>query len=179
MIDRTVRPAPARLDAEILAWPDQDARRRLLAAEGIPRLLLLERGTPPPTDLDRHEDWIWMPASERDVFARLRHLAVRAARSGLASEDLSVADGLLRVGGHRLRLPPVEAALLERLGSPPESLHTREELAEAAWGDAVHERRSLDSRILALRRRLEPLGLEIRSVRGRGFVLTVRAEEAS
>lgn len=174
-----MRTAPARRDAEILAWPDQDARRRQLAEDGVPRLLLLERGTPPPTDLDRHEDWIWTPADERDVFARLRHLAVRAARSGLTSEDVTVTDGLLRVGRHRLRLPPVEAAILQRLGSPPESLHTREELAEAAWAGDAHGRRSLDSRILVLRRRLEPLGLEIRAVRGRGFVLTVRAQEAS
>jgi hypothetical protein len=179
VIDRTGHRAPARPDAEVLSWPDQEARRRQLADDGVPRLLLLERGTAPPPDLDGHEDWIWVPASERDVFARLRHLAVRSSRAGLVADDLAVTDGLLSIGGHRLRLPPVEAALLARLGSPPESLHTREELAEAAWGDAAHERRSLDSRILSLRRRLDPLGLEIRAVRGRGFVLTVRAEEAS
>jgi Transcriptional regulatory protein, C terminal len=179
VIDRTVPGAPARLDAEILTWPDQESRRQQLAVAGVPRLLLLERGHPPPSDLDRLEDWIWVPADERDVFARLRHLAVRSTRSRLVLGDLTVAGGLLRVGGHRLRLPPVEAAILDRLASPPESLHTRGELAEAAWGDDTHTRRSLDSRILVLRRRLAPLGLEIRAVRGRGFVLTARAQEAS
>lgn len=179
MTDLSARAAADHRDVEILAWPDHDTRRRQLASEGAPRLLLLERGTRPPSDLDRLEDWIWLPADERDVFARLRRLAARSTRIDLGSGGLTLTDGLLQVGRHQLRLPPVEAALLARLGSPPESLHTREELAEAAWGDDTRSRRSLDSRVLSLRRRLTPLGLEIRAVRGRGFVLTVPSEEAS
>jgi DNA-binding winged helix-turn-helix (wHTH) protein len=57
------------------------------------------------------------------------------------------------------------------LGEPPIGVRRREDLALAAWGDARRVRRSLDSRILSLRRRIAPLGLSIATVRGEGFVL--------
>jgi hypothetical protein len=74
------RPAPAEAVAtdgiEVLRWPADAARREELVLERRPRLLLVEPGaTPPPPD--GHEDWIRMPADQRDVSARLGRLARR------------------------------------------------------------------------------------------------------
>ena len=159
--------------AEILAWPAQDARRAQLAAEGVPRLLVLEAGTLPPEADDELEDWIWLPADERDVFSRLRHLAARRRRAALDGQTIRVADdGEAWIAGHRLALPAAEAAILRLLAGPPERLCLRTDLERATWGEVPHRRRSLDSRIFVLRRRLAPHGLAIQAVRGRGFVLT-------
>jgi two-component system OmpR family response regulator len=163
--------------AQILAWPAETRRREELRADGVPRLLMLEAGTPPPPVEDDLEDWIWLPADEQNVFARLRHLAARQPHPGLDRTAVQVFDdGLAWIAGRRLHLPPAEAAILRHLSDPPERLCTREELERVAWGGVPHQRRSLDSRIFVLRRRVAPHGLTINAVRGRGFVLT-RAQD--
>jgi DNA-binding response OmpR family regulator len=162
------------VDAEILQWPADAERREELRRAGIPRLLVLEAGEVPPVPDDDLEDWIWLPTDERDLFSRLRDLSSRGARPTLAPGAIAVGDdGTAWIAGRLLPLPPAEAAILRRLADPPERLCTREELHEAAWGDVPHQRRSLDSRVFVLRRRLAPHGLVILAVRGRGFVLTV------
>lgn len=170
------QPVPADAPGvEILNWPAHDDLRAELRARGVPRLLVLAAGTVPPLADDDLEDWIWLPADERDVFARLRHLATRVRTGGLAPDAVTVAaDGVARIAGHHLQLPPAEAAILRCLAEPPEQLCTRAELDRAAWGEVPHVRRSLDSRIFVLRRRVAPFGLAIHAVRGRGFVLTTR-----
>jgi DNA-binding response OmpR family regulator len=58
-------------------------------------------------------------------------------------------------------------ALTERLGA----VVGREPLAQRAWPGGLPTRNALDVHMLRLRRRLEPLGLEVRTVRSRGYVL--------
>lgn len=165
--------APPARGAEIVSWPTDDHRLADLRARGVPRLLVLEAGTLPPPVEDELEDWIWLPADERDLFARLRHLAARRPGRHLAPDSVAIADdGTTWIAGHRLHLPPAEAAILRCLAETPERLRTRDELTRAAWGDVPHRRRSLDSRVFVLRRRIEAHGLAIHAVRGRGFVLT-------
>ena len=175
MSDRHAAPAPPPgAGAEILQWPADAARRDELRRTGVPRLLVLDAGEIPPPPMDDLEDWIWLPADERDLFSRLRDLAGRGAATALAPGTVTVGeDGMAWIAGHPLSLPPAEAGLLRCLADPPERLCTREELHEAAWGGVPHERRSLDSRIFVLRRRLAPHGLAIHAIRGRGFVLSV------
>ncbi|HEX7133068.1 MAG TPA: winged helix-turn-helix domain-containing protein [Iamia sp.] len=175
MTDRRAAPPPVPSPgAEILQWPADAERRDALCRAGVPRLLVLEAGQVPPAPVDDLEDWIWLPADERDLFSRLRDLAGRGARTALAPGAIAVGeDGMAWIAGHLLPLPPAEAAILRLLADPPERLCTREELHEAAWAGVPHVRRSLDSRIFVLRRRLVPHGLAIHAVRGRGFVLTV------
>ena len=168
-------PAPIDHGAAIVAWPTETARRDELAGRGVPRLLVLEAGVLPPEGDADLEDWIWLPADERDVFARLRHLQARARRARLDAETVRAdGDGVAWIAAHRIALPPVEAAVLRLLADPPERLCSRRDLEDAAWGHEPRRRRSLDSRIFVLRRRLAPHGLEVHAVRGRGFVLARR-----
>lgn len=165
--------ASDRPGAEILGWPAEGSRRAELVALGVPRLLVLEPGAVPPDAADELEDWIWLPADERDVFARLRRLAFRRPPAPPEGATVRVgSDGVAWVGGTHLPVPPAEGAILRLLADPPERLCLRDDLAHAAWGEVPHSRRSLDSRIFVLRRRLAPHGLLVRSVRGRGFILT-------
>jgi two-component system OmpR family response regulator len=80
-------------------------------------------------------------------------------------------DGVLRLNGQWVPLPPVEArlmaALLERYGA----VVSREALARAGWPSGSPGRNALDVQMLRLRRRLGPLALAIRTVRSRGYLL--------
>jgi DNA-binding response OmpR family regulator len=79
--------------------------------------------------------------------------------------------GVLRVNGSWVALPPLEArlteALLERLGA----VTSRELLIRAGWPSGAPGRNALDVHVLRLRRRLQPVGLAIRTVRSRGYLL--------
>ena len=61
------------------------------------------------------------------------------------------------------------AALLDRFGA----VVTRDTLADRAWPRGVPTRNALDVHVLRLRRRIAPLGLEIRTVRSRGYLMQV------
>jgi DNA-binding response OmpR family regulator len=157
------------MDVTLLRWP-VDAERRRRLDPGVPRLLLVEPTAAAPVDLDDLEDWIRVPAEERDVQARLANLRSRARRRGRLEPTLD-SDGVVRVGSSWTSLPPVEArltaVLIERIGM----VVSREALAQAGWPEGSPGRNALDVHVLRLRRRLAPVGLVIRTVRSRGYLL--------
>ena len=151
----------------MVRWPLEQEMRSSLASEGRPRLLLLEDG-PPPVVTDPLEDWIKLPADDAEMWARLESLRRRweAPRKPQLDED-----GVLTWAEKWVALSPIEArlatVLLERF-SLMVSHHTLV-LATQAADDA--RRNSLDVQLHRLRRRLAPMGLVIRTVRKRGYVL--------
>lgn len=153
-----------------MRWPVEEARRGDLRAAGTPRLLLVENGAPPPVADDDLEDWIRVPADEVDLHARVENLARRSRSKEDVQPELDD-DGVLRVGTAWVPLPPVEArltaALVERYGA----VVSRDTLGRAGWPDGAPGRNALDVHVLRLRRRLVPLGLAIRTVRSRGYLL--------
>ncbi len=80
-------------------------------------------------------------------------------------------DGLLHHRDAWVSLSPVEqelaGVLLDRFGA----VVTREMLADRAWPAGVPTRNALDVHVLRLRRRIAPIGLEIRTVRSRGYLM--------
>ena len=158
------------MDVVLVRWPAEADRRDRLREAGTPRLLLVEEGAPPPLD-DCLEDWIRVPADDGDVRARMEGVSARL-RLHLAPDvpDLDV-DGVLRFGGEWVSLPPVEArltaALVERFGA----VVGRDALARAGWPEAAPGRNALDVHVLRLRRRLATVGLSIKTVRSRGYLL--------
>jgi DNA-binding response OmpR family regulator len=158
------------MDVVLVRWPVEEERRALLAAEGSPRLLLVEDGAAPPIAVDDLEDWIRVPADEVDLHARVENLNRRSRSRATTLPELDE-DGVLRVGPSWVPLPPVEArltaALVERFGA----VVSRESLARAGWPDGAPGRNALDVHVLRLRRRVAPLGLAIRTVRSRGYLL--------
>lgn len=166
------------MDVVLVRWPDERDRREELRRSGQPRLLVLDDSAPPPTELDLLEDWIRLPADDSDVAARVASLEQRAGEHHGEVPSLDE-DGVLRANHRWVALPPVEArltsALLERYGA----VVSRETLARAGWPDGAPGRNALDVHVLRLRRRLDPLGLVIRTVRSRGYVLEAPPPESS
>lgn len=164
----------------MLRWPEEEDRRTRISREGAPRLLLVRAGEDPPAVADCLEDWIRVPADEEEVRARVDALSVRS-QAHLATDPgdaqpapgVPVLDdfGVLRMNGSWVALPPLEArlaeALLERMGT----VASREQLVRAGWPTAPPGRNALDVHVLRLRRRLHPVGLAIRTVRSRGYLM--------
>jgi hypothetical protein len=157
------------VDVVLLRWPHDRERRDALHRAGLPRLLLVEDGIAPPVTAFELEDWIRVPAAEADLHARMEGLRARLARSA-ALPELDH-DGVLRLDGRWVSLPPVEArltnALLDRFGA----VVSRDSLAKAGWPEGAPGRNALDVHMLRLRRRVSSLALAIRTVRSRGYLL--------
>ena len=166
------------VDVVLVRWPAEAPRRQRLADEQRPRLLLVEGDVDPPEVVDCLEDWMRVPVDDAELGARMRSLTARA-RAHLPEDrpDLDD-DGVLRRGTSWVSLPPVEAriasALLERVGA----VVSREALARAGWPDGAPGRNALDVHVLRLRRRLAPVGLVIRTVRSRGYLLEAAPSES-
>jgi Transcriptional regulatory protein, C terminal len=162
--------ASARVDVVLLRWPAEAPRRTDLARQGRPRLLLVEGEDRPPEASDCLEDWVRVPASELDLRIRLSGLK---ARADLHSARLPFLDddGVLRHGSGWVPLPPVESRLTEALLERYGAVVSREHLAHAGWPEGAPGRNALDVHVLRLRRRINPLGLVIRTVRSRGYLL--------
>jgi two-component system OmpR family response regulator len=158
------------VDVVLVRWPSDEQALDLARKGAVPRLLLVEGGSPPPVVDDELEDWIRVPADEVDLHARVEALDRRLRARAATAPELDD-DGVLRVGGAWVSLPPVEArltgALLARLGA----VVSRDALGRAGWPDGVPGRNALDVHVLRLRRRIQPLGLAIRTVRARGYLL--------
>lgn len=158
------------MDVVLVRWPAEEPRRALLRDEGVPRLLLVENGAPPPRTTDELEDWVRVPADEVDLHARVDNLNRKVqSRSELLPELDD--DGVLRAGPGWVPLPPVEARLTSALIDRYRSVVSRDALAKAGWPHGAPGRNALDVHMLRLRRRIAPLGLAIRTVRSRGYLL--------
>jgi DNA-binding response OmpR family regulator len=157
------------VDVVLVRWPEEDARLQQLRANGAPRLLLLNGESAPPELTDCLEDWIRLPADDQDVRARVAALSSRAAtEAGAPQVD---GDGLLRNRGSWVALSPVEAALAATLVDRFGAVVGRDTLARRAWPNGAPTRNALDVHMLRLRRRIASLGIEIRTVRSRGYLM--------
>jgi DNA-binding response OmpR family regulator len=167
------------MDVTMLRWPEEEGRRSRISLAGEPRLLLVPDGEEPPPVGDCLEDWIRVPAAENEVRARVDALAVRSlahttnGHNGHVPPSGPMLDdfGVLRLNGAWVALPPLEArlaeALLDRLGA----VTSRDLLIRAGWPSGAPGRNALDVHVLRLRRRLTPVGLAIRTVRSRGYLM--------
>lgn len=159
----------------LLRWPLEQERRVRLREEGRPRLLLVESGVAPPAISDCLEDWVRVPADEADISARVDALDSRLRDHGSRVPELDV-DGVLRFDGNWVGLPPVEARLMESLIARCGAVVSRDQLARTGWPDGAPGRNALDVHVLRLRRRIAPLGLAIRTIRSRGYLLEPEAD---
>lgn len=163
------------MDVAVVRWPEEWQRRERLARQQRPRLLVLADGHSPPDSAGCFEDWVLAPADDFEVKHRIRALADRARRHRPDVPTVD-ADGVLRRGDRWTTLPPVEgrlaSALIQRMGT----VVSRDALARAGWPDGAPGRNALDVHLVRLRRRVAQVGLVIRTVRSRGYLLEVASE---
>ena len=157
------------MDVVLVRWPEEDIRLRELRETGSPRLLLLNSESDPPESADCLEDWIRLPADDRDMRARVARLASQSETQQPAPQVDG--DGLLRYRGRWVALSPVESALAITLVDRFGAVVGRDTLARRAWPEGTPTRNALDVHMLRLRRRIAPLGVEVRTVRSRGYLM--------
>jgi hypothetical protein len=160
------------IDVPLIAWPSGEADRRHFAAEGRPRLLVVDTDSVPPTCVDELEDWVRYPVDLVDVVARTTALRQRAERR----QERPVLDqhGLLWRHGQWVSIPPAQSPvmelLIERRGQMVSPFDLRAAyVAGGGSGDAV----ALKAAIARLARRIAPLGLRLHNIPGRGSLLEI------
>ena len=156
-------------EVKLVRWPAESARRDRYRAMGILRLLVVEGGVPAPICSDVREDWVRAPVTDDDLRARVATLRAKAEAHRLPHVD---PNGVLRFAGRSITVSRTETDLLECLVRQFGVLVTREMLRDCLPdrpGGA--SRNALDLHIMRVRRRIRPLGLVIRTVWGRGYLL--------
>jgi DNA-binding response OmpR family regulator len=139
------------------------------------RILALELGA---------DDYLVKPFSVRELVARLRAILRRSARcrpdwTPLALGALAIYPGTMSatIEGVPVRLTTAEFMVLEALARSAGRVQSRETLTYQALGRPLEPfDRSIDTHISNIRRKLclDPgRGLEIKSSRGHGYVLTI------
>jgi DNA-binding response OmpR family regulator len=166
------------VEVAVIRWPGEEERRASMLASQQPLLLLVESG-PPPVDISLIEDWIRIPAPALDVEARLETLRRRFTQVEEPMARLVPrlgSDGILRFGGDWVSLSPLEVRLVSALLARPNAVVTRQALIESGWppqgeGRPNPRRNTLDAHMLRLRQRLPAVGLTVRTIRSRGYML--------
>ncbi|SRR6266540_3429838 len=166
----TVAPYGPDMEVELVRWPSDASRLHDLRESGAPRLVLVAASSRAPMPTDDFEDWVRLPATDEDIRLRVDVLRSRLQRD---REELPVLDasGLLHFRGTTMPLPPMEIRLVSAFLARYGAVVGRDQLTTAGWPGERVDRNVLDVHILRLRRRLTPLGLVIRNVRNRGYLL--------
>lgn len=181
MSDTTSAPTtvPAALPhVEVLHWPTQERRRRLLASLGEPRLLLLAPGSTPPSVIDDLEQWIPEAADPVAIVRCVTTLQHRILQSH--AEPILDDDGLIRYRGRWVAVSDTQLPVVEYLVRNYRRLVTNDELGriyrDNGGGTSDAARRNFVRRIAD---RLARVGLRIHVVRKRGVILTDDAGPAT
>jgi two-component system response regulator CpxR len=173
------------LDVMLPALNGFDVLRTLRRTQSVPVIMLTARGA----DNDRilgfelgADDYLPKPFNPKELLARMRAV-LRRTFEGTARASSAIAVGDLRlnaadleayVEGRSLQLTGAEFRVLELLMRAPGRTRSRELLTERVLGrKPTPSDRSIDTHISNLRRKLgERAGVEIRNIRGAGYVLT-------
>jgi DNA-binding response OmpR family regulator len=160
-----------RLGVELVHWPRDEVLRRRLARAGVARLLLVEQDADAPVGIGVDEDWVRLPADERELWTRAERLSRLSA--ALDRELPVLHDGrVLTHGTGTVVLSKSEAVAIRLLLDSIGTVVPRGVLDDALWPDGPPgSGRALDALIERLRRRLVGLHLCIRSVRNKGFLI--------
>ena len=155
-------------DVVILRWPDQADRIADLERLGIPRLLLVEPESVPPPSTSCIEDWLRMPVDDASLRARLVALAAHARRHPM----VPVLDehGQLSHRGAAVFLSTTDQRIAEALLTCFGNVVSEETLLDCTHPDNRNDQ-TLRVNVSRLRRRIAPLGLAIRCVRGHGYLM--------
>ncbi len=156
-------------DVKIARWPLEREKVDLYRKLGIPRVLILDHGEKAPPHWDAYEDWVRAPFPEDDLRKRIRVVQerVRAEQEPRLGED-----GLLHYRSQSVALSAVQSRIVECLIRNPGALVPRADLIACLSEEpSTPTRNALDLHVTRIRRKLAPLGLAVKAVRGRGYRL--------
>ncbi|MGW1677380.1 winged helix-turn-helix domain-containing protein [Saccharopolyspora sp. NPDC002376] len=154
---------------KFVRWPAESDLREQCKDRQHLCLLIVEHGAPPPDHLGLYEDWVRPPIVPEDLQARVRQLAARAV---LNEKPVLDSAGILYFKESSVTLSLTQCEMLAPLVSRYGQLVYRAELREILRSSgASSSSNALDLHVMRLRRRLQLVGLAVRNVWGRGFVV--------
>ena len=154
------------VDVVVVQWPEEREQVERLAQGRVPRVAPV---ADPPETADALQDWVRLPSDDRDVRARLNSLRRRAA--DLEARPAVDPYGRLVFQGRWVQLSAIEERLAAALVEAGGCVVPEERLLGRGWPGRRPTSNALRVHLHRLRRRVEPLGLEIRSVRRDGWLL--------
>ncbi len=184
---RDLKPALVVLDLmppEVDGW---EVCRRARESSGVPIIMLTARSD----DVDKivglelgADDYLTKPFNPRELVARVKAILRRYDRSmqpgtvihlGQLTIDPSSREvTLATLAAQPLELRTQEFELLHTLAQHRGQVLTREQLLDLAWGyDFYGETRTVDVHIAHLRKKLRGGDVEIETIRGVGYKLSV------
>ncbi|RZI40399.1 response regulator [Herbaspirillum sp. HC18] len=127
------------------------------------------------------DDYVTKPFSPRELKARVNAL-LRRHDPGFAQDVLRAGPIMLDptncmvcVDDHRIDIGHAEYKLLKFLLAHPAHVFSRSQLLDRVWGDhVVIEERTVDVHILRLRKALKSASGMIKTMRGMGYMLSVK-----
>lgn len=161
----------------VLRWP-LDSEAVIAAREaGRLRFLVVEGADEPPDRWDSLEEWIRLPADRRDVQARVASL--RRCTVQLPVKPTLDGYDRLRFRDRWVALTPSDYKLIQPLVEHFDEVVPYAQVVGAATGTEGAAPVAGRVRLTRLRRRIAPLGLEIRTVRPHGLALTATASTSA
>jgi two-component system OmpR family response regulator len=160
--------------------------RRLRARKNpVAILILTARGAPDERVLGLDlgaDDYMVKPFDVREFEARVRSIlrrqaGLRASVVEIGPLSLDLTTRQFRVGSEPMDLPPRELALLELFLMRAGRVVTKEAIVQSltSLDDSLSDN-AIEQYVSRLRRRLQPLGLTLRTARGLGYMLERPAE---
>lgn len=154
---------------KFVRWPSESLLRNYYKSRGMPCLLVVETGAQAPICTGPNEDWIRVPVSREDVESR-----VEALQRRMYTQTTPVIDsaGVLHYGERSIALSKVQVHLMDQFIEHYGEVVYRSELVQCLT-EIVRSstRNSLDLHVMRIRRRISPVGLQISTVRGSGYLL--------
>lgn len=185
---RSERPALLILDLMMPQMDGWEVCRRVRAESNMPILMLTARDQ----DIDKivglemgADDYLIKPFNPRELVARVRAILRRTGGEPGAADrprqagDISIDPGSREVthNGERLALRAKEFDLLLALADHANQVLSRDQLLDLVWGYEYYgQTRTVDVHVAHLREKLEGSLVEIETVWGRGYKLSVRPE---
>jgi two-component system, OmpR family, response regulator len=123
------------------------------------------------------DDYLAKPFDVREFEARVRSLlrrqaGLRASNISLGALQLDLTTRQFSAQGAALDIPPRERALLELLIMRAGKVVAKEAIVQSLTSlDDMLSDNAIEQYVSRLRRRIAPLGLELRTVRGIGYLL--------
>ena len=123
------------------------------------------------------DDYMAKPFDIREFEARVRSLlrrqaGLRSAMVTLGPVTLDLTTRQFSAQGQEMDLPPRERALLELLLTRAGKVVTKEAIVQSLTSlEDMLSDNAIEQYVSRLRRRLAPLGLDLRTVRGIGYLL--------
>ncbi|MEW1863575.1 helix-turn-helix domain-containing protein [Streptomyces sp. NBC_00669] len=156
-------------DVLLIRWPAQSELREECQRGGIPHLLVVEGGAPPPLCVHPYEDWVRPPISQDDLDIRIATLRtrVRTRRPSLNSADV------LGFGSRSVGLTATQSWLMGLFIERFREVVQRDELLLRLRERSADlpTRNAFDLHIMRLRQRLSIVGLTLDTAWGHGYVL--------